>query len=68
MTEYRWASCSKREFGWRGQIRHVVRRGALDTLCGASASHSEIWRGDHRKPNCTECEKIANEKGLEVIG
>ena len=53
----RWAACSAREFGPVGESAHLVRPGSLDTACGASASHPEIWRTNTTKPRCAECAK-----------
>jgi len=52
-----WASCSKREFGPVGDDRHIVRYDALTTVCGTTASHPSIWRGDTKKPRCKQCVK-----------
>ena len=51
----RWAACSAQEFGPVGEHRHIVRRGGLTTVCGASASHPDVWRGNTRKPRCRDC-------------
>ena len=55
MPSYRWAACSVREFGPVGEKRHLVREGALTTVCGHSATHSDIWCADKRKPKCATC-------------
>lgn len=56
----RWVACAAREFGPVGETRHLAAPGALTTVCGASASHSDIWRGNTRKPKCRECESHEN--------
>lgn len=56
----RWASCSIREFGPSGDRAHLVPAGALNSLCGFSATHPEIWRRDSRKPRCAACVEIEN--------
>lgn len=60
--EPRWVSCSAREYGHVGNTRHLVAPGALTTVCGASASHPDIWRADRRKPQCTECARHEKKK------
>lgn len=50
-----WAACSEREFGPIGAQRHLVRKGAMTTVCGATATHPDIWRGNSTKPCCSEC-------------
>lgn len=50
-----WASCSITEFGHVGMVRHIIRPGALTTVCGASASHPDVWRRNRAKPRCGEC-------------
>lgn len=53
--ERRWVSCSQ-EMSWSAaQYRHLAYRGSLDTFCGASASHADIWRGNTTKPACEAC-------------
>lgn len=51
----RWAACSAREFGPVGETRHVVTPGHLTSLCGATATHPDIWRANGTKPRCPEC-------------
>ena len=54
-SRYKWGTCGK-DLSWTAsQNRHIVRPGGLDTLCGNSASHPEIWRDDKRKPVCIVC-------------
>lgn len=53
----RWAACSAREYGSVGKVAHLVHPGSLNTACGASASHPEIWRTNTTKPRCAECAK-----------
>lgn len=53
----RWAACSATEFGHLGERRHIVARGALTTVCGATATHSQIWRANSTKPVCPNCIK-----------
>lgn len=55
MPPYRWVACSAREFGPIGHTRHLARSGSLDTACGASATHPEIWRSNTTKPKCADC-------------
>jgi len=63
--EPRWVACSAKEFGPSGVKRHLARRGALDTLCGFSATFPEIWRANTVKPKCPACERI--EKSLPTF-
>ncbi len=49
------ASCGIREFGHVGEVRHIVRRGGLTTVCGCMASHPDVWRGNRTKPRCASC-------------
>lgn len=60
---YKWGTCGK-DLSWSAsQYRHIVRKGGLDTLCGNSASHAEIWRDDKRKPVCIVCVNQAQTVG-----
>lgn len=63
---YHWVACSAREFPASGRVRHIVRKGGLDTLCGHSASYPEIWRGNKTKPDCIYCLEQAQSVGLEI--
>lgn len=55
MKDYRWVSCAK-DVDWAtAQYRHLVVKGGRDTLCGATASHSDVWRGNSTKPVCQSC-------------
>lgn len=55
----RWVACSAKEFGPVGYERHLIPVGKqLNTLCGCSATHPEIWRGNTRKPKCKRCMEI----------
>ncbi|MBN9214725.1 MAG: hypothetical protein J0J04_07915 [Microbacterium sp.] len=60
---YRWVACSAEEFGPAGFVRHLARRGALDTACSTSASYPEIWRGNRSKPACSACSEFADRVG-----
>jgi len=51
----RWAACSAAEFGHIGNVRHIVPAGGLTTVCGASATYPDIWRGNTTKPPCEAC-------------
>jgi hypothetical protein len=52
---FRWAACSQRLSITAAAHRHAVRRGALDTVCGHSATHTDIWRANSTKPACPAC-------------
>jgi hypothetical protein len=56
---YRWVTCSVKDDWDTGRYRHLVRIGGLDTKCGASASHPEIWRANSTKPYCPKCRTFA---------
>lgn len=53
----KWVSCSKESDEHTARHRHLLRN-VLDTLCNASASYPEVWRGNTRKPKCPICVKI----------
>ena len=56
MSDDRWVSCS-RDMSWAvSAYRHRLRT-ALGTVCGASATHADIWRGNTTKPDCPRCEE-----------
>lgn len=52
---YRWAACAARLSPTASAHRHAVRKGSLDTLCGHSATHSDIWRANSTRPACPAC-------------
>lgn len=59
--DLRWVSCSK-EASWSvAEARHLVRRGGITTVCGATASTPDVWRGNTTKPECRIC-KAQEEK------
>lgn len=58
LPDDRWVACSKAEFGPVGENRHIVRVGGLTTVCGASATHPDIWRGNSTKPRCPACLRL----------
>jgi len=59
MDELRWVSCSK-EMSWSAsQYRHLNTKGSLHTVCGNTASHPEVWRGNSKKPTCPKCSQMA---------
>ena len=51
----RWVSCSQESDWATAQYRHLLAN-PLDTLCNASSSYPEVWRGNTRKPKCPGCE------------
>lgn len=55
----RWVACSKDASWSASRERHLITPGALTTLCGNSATHPEVWRGNTTKPPCRACEKAA---------
>lgn len=61
---HRWVSCSKAEFGPVGYVAHVIPVGGITTVCGATATFPEIWRGDSRKPECHVCVARITGRGL----
>lgn len=65
--ELKWVSCS-READWStSQHRHLIidqkEEGTsfigLTTLCGATASHPEVWRRNKTKTDCPVCIQAA---------
>jgi hypothetical protein len=56
-SEYRWVSCSQDADWATSQYRHLNIKGSLHTVCGCTASHPEVWRGNTTKPDCPECTK-----------
>lgn len=56
-SQDRWVACSAGEFGHVGRVRHIVAKGGKTAVCGASASHVGIWRGNTTKPRCLYCMK-----------
>ena len=67
MSGLRWASCSK-DMSWSAaQYRHVVPRGNLTTLCGATASHADIWRGNTTKPECPACHDKCSPEAIREL-
>lgn len=56
-TFVRWVSCSLEMGTQVAKERHLVVPGHLTTLCGHSASHADIWRGNSAKPECETCRK-----------
>jgi hypothetical protein len=61
-SELRWVACS-RDADWAAsQYRHLSYRGSLHTLCGCTASHPEVWRGNSTKDECPQCVKVKEEK------
>ncbi len=61
---FRWMACSAKEYGAVGVKRHLVYSDGLSTACGASASHSEIWRGNSTKKPCPTCVQIGRREGF----
>jgi hypothetical protein len=41
------------------QHRHLIVPGQVTTLCGHTASHPEVWRGNSVKPPCPICMNLA---------
>ena len=66
--EYHWVSVSVREIGPVGYDRHIIRKGAITTACGATASSSDVWQPNKSKPRCRNC--VANHvtKNIEESG
>ena len=59
----RWVSVSVREIGPIGYHRHIVRKGGLTTVCGATASSPDVWRGNSSKPRWGKCvQRYADKK------
>lgn len=53
----RWVTCSK-DLSWSAsQYRHLLLT-PTETMCGCTASHAEIWRGNSVKPECPACLKM----------
>lgn len=63
---YKWATCSFEMQPVTNMHHHIVRKGGLNTLCGHSATHPEIWRANKRKPECQECLTAARRAGILV--
>lgn len=59
MSEVRWVTCSREASFSVSQTRHLILRNGdgLTTLCGATASHQEVWRNNATKPTCEGCKK-----------
>lgn len=51
----RWVACSQDASYAASQHRHLIRGKVHTTLCGASASFPEVWRGNSTKPECPQC-------------
>lgn len=51
----RWVSCSREMSESAARYRHLIEPGALTTVCGHTASHPEVWRGNSTKPLCPAC-------------
>lgn len=66
---YRWVSCA-RSVNWTvAEYRHLIKvtppaQRLVTTVCGASASTPDLWRGNRRKPPCPDCLRKAREEGL----
>lgn len=61
-----WVTCSKDASYTASLSQHLVVPGQLTTLCGNTASHSDVWRSANkrtRKPQCTYCIKALEELG-----
>lgn len=67
MDEYRWVSCAKDVNYSVGLDRHLLGRGReqITTLCGATGMPSDVWRGNTKKPQCKECVKEAQRRGIK---
>lgn len=59
----KWVSCSQDAEWATSRHRHLLAN-ALDTLCNASASYAEVWRGNSTKPKCDVCLGVAKARGL----
>lgn len=57
--DMRWVACSVKDFGPVGERRHLIRGRGLTTLCGTTASHPEVWRGNTVKPVCKVCQEAS---------
>lgn len=63
MEDYRWVSCSE-EMSWSAsQSRHLIVKGGLTTVCGNTASHTDVWRTNSTKLNCEACMK----QGKDIV-
>lgn len=62
----RWVSCSQEASYAASRHRHLAKPGALTTVCGASASHASVWRGNTTKPQCPTCLRVAANDGVET--
>lgn len=67
MTAVRWVACSQDASYAASLHRHVVPVGQLTSLCCATASHPEVWRGNSTKPDCPQCRKAAEDRGMEEL-
>jgi len=63
--DLRWVACGQDASYAASLHRHLIRGKVHTTLCGASASFPEVWRGNSTKPVCPECAK-AQIAALEV--
>lgn len=52
-----WVSCSKEVNETVAEYRHLINYGLPTTLCGSTASHTDVWRRNSVKPVCPTCEK-----------
>lgn len=58
----RWVSVGRDVDVVTSRHRHLVRRGALTSACGSSASAPEVWEPNTRKLRCPQCLARAEEK------
>jgi hypothetical protein len=54
-ADQQWVTCTRYDDYMTSLARHIVRRGHLTTVCGASASVPDVWRPNTTKPRCTQC-------------
>lgn len=54
-SELKWVACSKEVNETVAPNRHLIYKGSMTTLCGCTASHPEVWRGNTTKPECMQC-------------
>lgn len=57
---YVWVSCAKDVNETVAEDRHLINYGMPTTLCGATASHTDVWRRNNKKPECPRCKEMNN--------